>query len=197
MIKCEYCGRENLQWMPIQFSKGDPMEFHRRKPMTKFDEKMMREYGGFTPAGWMCPKLKEEKSEPKMVFITIQDFQRRMCDLEKLQQFIKSIAYMYSKGNWIIETGKQQEQENFNIHIHLFVCIRPTCKNHKKVLNTKWMKYFSTSMYESDYYLIKQHRDVKGMPTYNDWCQEKLDYFDNALKGSHANTIDLELTGTF
>ena len=133
--------------------------------------------------------------EKKFVFITIQDFQRRVSDLEALQSFIKSISYMYSEGQWIIETGKREK--DFNVHIHLLVKIRPQVKNHKKVMNTKWQRHFATNLYDKDYYDIKQHQDVESMPSYSEWVSEKKDYFINDLKGSHKNTVDLNLNGVF
>ena len=104
---------------------------------------------------------------------------------------------MYSEGQWVIESGKAKDAKDFNVHVHLLVKIRPQVKNHKKVMNTKWMKYFDTSLYEKDYYDLKQHRDVEGMPPYEEWLEEKKDYFQNDLKGAHKNTIDLELSGNF
>ena len=35
------------------------------------------------------------------------------------------------------------------------------------------------------------------MVPYEEWLAEKRDYFENDLKGSHKNTVDLGLAGTF
>ena len=152
--------------------------------------------------GWGCSEYIPEKvvkvvEDKKFVFITLQDFKTRVADIEKLQFFIKSISYMYEEGSWIIESGKAKDSKDFNVHIHLLVKIRPQVKNHKKVMNTKWMRYRDTNLYEKDYYDIKQHRDVESMPPYEEWLKEKREYFINDLKGSHKNTVDLELSGNF
>ena len=141
-----------------------------------------------------CPNVKQER---KFVFITIQDFKRRECDIEKLRTFIDRIAYMYDAGFWIIESGKQSKIEDCNFHLHLLVQIKKNIKNHKQVMNAKWTALFDTDLTKKDYYLMRQWRKSKDMPEYEDWLQEKLDYFDNKKKSSHSNTFDLNLIGTF
>lgn len=134
----------------------------------------------------------------RFVFITIQDWKRRHTDSEKLKTFIERIAYMYDAGFWIIESGKQPKLEDCNFHIHLLVQIKKSIKNHKKVLNAKWVGLFDTNLYNKDYYKMKQHRPSKDMPSYDDWYIEKLDYFDDAKKGlEHKNSFNMELSGTF
>lgn len=135
--------------------------------------------------------------EKNYVFITLQDFKRRLSDLDKLLLFIKRIGYMYDNGIYVIETGKSEKEEDFNIHIHLLVKIGNHVKNHKEVMNLKWMALFDTNLYDKDYYKLDQHRRSKKMPHYEDWLVEKRDYFVNDLKGTHKNTIDLGLAGTF
>ena len=44
---------------------------------------------------------------------------------------------------------------------------------------------------------MKQWRKSKDMPEYEDWVQEKVDYFDNQKKSLHGNTFDLNLMGNF
>ena len=141
-----------------------------------------------------CPKKNNER---KFVFITIQDFKRRECDIEKLTTFIHRIAYMYDAGFWIIESGKQSKLEDCNFHIHLLVQIKKNIKNHKQVMNSKWTALFDTDLTKKDYYHMRQWRKSKDMPEYNDWLQEKLDYFDNKKKSEHTNTFDLNLVGNF
>lgn len=133
----------------------------------------------------------------KQIFITIQDYQRRMKDIPKLVDFIKNISYMYETGNWVIETGKKEDEASFNVHIHLIVKIKDNIKNHKRDLNAAWRRRFPTDLNDKDFYHVKQWRKSKDMPPYKDWYEERLMYIDNTKKESHANTIDLELGGKF
>ena len=142
-------------------------------------------------------KKLNKKKDKKFVFITLQDFTRRLCDLEKLQRFIKRISYMYDDGFWVIETGKNKDEADFNVHIHMLVKIRNSVKNHKHVMNIKWTNLFNTDLYHEDYYQCKQHRDCDDMPEYMDWVEEKLNYFKQEMKGTHKNTVDLGLSGRF
>lgn len=148
---------------------------------------------------WLNRRKPKDSKERKFAFITIQDFQRRMCDVDKLKQFMSSISYMYEMGEWVIESGKNPSKDEYNLHIHMLVRIRPQVKNHKKVLDIKWRKHFNTSLYDSDYYLIKQHRDSPAMPSYDEWLAEKRSYFTNTVegKGSHINSEDLGLRGVW
>lgn len=175
------------------------------------DECLVWSQSGYeNPEWWDCPvgcftrftheckinKLKSKKSKDKnFCFLTIQDFTRRMEDLEKLQLFLKRIDYLYDEGHWVIEAGKNKIE--YNVHIHLLIKIKNNVKNHKNRLNISWMKLFNTNLYDADYYLLKQWRKSPDMPEYQDWLDEKLTYFDNNLKGDHINTIDLGLKGTF
>ena len=144
-------------------------------------------------------KMKNKPKEKKHIFITIQDKQRRLCDIEKLKLFVKRIAYMYDAGFWVIETGSTDQFNglDFNVHIHLLVKIKTNIKNHKKTCKIKWEHLFGTDLYESDYWCVKQHRDSPDMCSYEDWFEEKLNYFDNTKKGDHENSIDLNLKGQF
>lgn len=139
-------------------------------------------------------KLEMKLKEKKYIFITIQDFKRRLSDLDKLKLFIKRIAYMYDAGFWVIEGGSQDPP---NVHIHLLVKVSDHVRNHKQVIGAKWAGLFDTNLYDKDYYQIKQWRKSPKMPDYNDWYQEKLDYFSQKKKGSHINKIDIGLHGTF
>ena len=130
----------------------------------------------------------------KFAFITIQDKQRRLDDIEKLQLFINRIAYMYDAGFWTIEAGKSDPP---NVHIHLFVRIKNS-KKHKASLNAKWMALFNTNLQgDNDYYKLETHNDSPDMPSYKDWYEEKMVYIhgDNEQKGDHMNSIDLNLRG--
>lgn len=170
------------------------------------------ETSGYTNPYWkLCPqgcftrttgearqtRKKKKNASKNFVFITINDLQTRMKDIEGLLQFIKRISYMYSEGHWVIETGKNEEEKDFNIHIHLLVKIKDCIHNHKTSINAKWMGVRDTSLYDLDYYQLDQHRKSDDMPEYDDWVIEKMTYFDNDKKGTHTNTIDLELSGQF
>lgn len=141
---------------------------------------------------WLKKRPKPKTNcEDRFKFITIQDFQRRTEDIDKLLLFIKNISYLYSEGKWIIEQGK-----SINVHVHLLVkLINP--KTHKKKLSIEWSKLFDTNIYDKDYYKLTQCNGGKGMVPYEQWVQEKLDYFNNDKKGSHSNIIDLGLSGEF
>lgn len=155
------------------------------------DEDPIKLYGEYLDK--LKNPIKKKIKGDKFVWITIQDFQRRIEDVDKLETFINRIAYMYNAGFWIIEAGKSDPP---NLHIHMFVKIKNS-KKHKASLNAKWMSLFNTDLSKKDYYLMKQWRSSPDMPSYEDWCQEKLDYFDNEKKGSHENVIDLNLSGEF
>ena len=137
----------------------------------------------------------KKNKENKYVFITIQDFKRRHNEVEKLETFIKRIAYMYDAGFWAIESGKQKKIEDCNYHIHLLVQIKKKIKNHKQVLNAKWTALFDTDLRDKDYYLMKQWRKSKDMPSYEDWVEEKKNYF-TGNKLEHSNSFE-SLHGTF
>lgn len=139
-------------------------------------------------------KLEKKLKEKKYIFITLQDFQRRLSDLDKLKLFIKRIAYMYDAGFWILEGGSQDPP---NVHLHMLVKVSDHVRNHKQVLAAKWSALFDTNLYDKDYYKINQWRKSPKMPDYEDWYQEKLDYFDQDKKSSHINKIDIGLRGTF
>jgi hypothetical protein len=138
------------------------------------------------------------KAEKQLVFITLQDFQTRMKDIDKLKEFINDISCLYETGEWVIETGGQKNQEDFNVHVHLLVKIAKHVKNHKRDIDTAWRRKFPTSLYDKDFYLLKQWRKSKAMPSYETWIEEKQQYFTQEGKSDeHKNTLDLGLGGTF
>lgn len=143
-------------------------------------------------------KLKKKKLDNKVsnfVFITIQDFSRRLEDLDKLNLFISNVKYLYSEGHYCIESGKVPPP-NCNLHIHMLVkIINP--KKHLQKLNMEWIKLFDTSLKNKDYYLLKQWRSSPLMPPYDQWVNEKLDYFEQEKKGTHENSIDLNSRGAW
>ncbi len=124
-------------------------------------------------------------------FITLQNFKCRKTDVDKMLLFLKKIDYLYESGEWIIETGKSE-----NLHIHLLVKIIDA-KKHKNKLNIEWAKLFDNNITDKDFYKLSQWRASKLMPSYEQWCLEKLEYFSNDTKGTHANKEDLGLRGSF
>lgn len=182
--------------------------FMRHEVSQKMDELIAKGWVALSPTGHYFTdqyyidqkKLRESKkiqnklNERKYIFITLQDFQRRLSDLDKIKLFIKRIAYMYDAGFYVVEAGSSDPP---NVHIHLLVKIKLSCRNHKQVLCAKWAGLFDTDLNDKDYYQIKQWRKSAAMPDYNDWLQEKKDYFCNEKKSSHSNSIDLKINGTF
>lgn len=136
---------------------------------------------------------KKIKGENKFVFITIQDFQRRLTELDKFTLFFKRIGYLYEDGQYCLEAGKVEPPLS-NLHVHMLVKIKNS-RNHKSKLRLEWLKLFDTDLNQKDYYKLQQHRDTAEMPPYDQWLQEKLDYFDQEKKGEHSNSIDLNIRG--
>ena len=126
----------------------------------------------------------------KSCFITLQDFKRRPNDFENMIKFCNNIDYIFSEYVWIIESGKAEPP---NLHIHILGVIDN--KNAKRAIKIEYNKIFKNDITEKDYYLCKQWRNSPKMPPYEQWVKEKMDYFDNSLKGEHANTIDYSTTG--
>lgn len=147
-----------------------------------------------------CMNFKEiiqgkSSSESKLFFLTIQDFQRRLPELDKLKHFIKKCEHIFETCIWCIESGSV-EPPNSNLHIHMLARYHNSKKG-KNMLCIQWSKLFNTNLRDSDFFHLKQHRDAKGMPSYKDWLQEKLDYFEDEKKGSHQNALDLGSRGAW
>lgn len=139
-------------------------------------------------------KEKKYKSKDRIMnycFITLQNFKCRKNDIDKMILFLKRIDYLYDSGQWIIESGKSE-----NIHIHLLVKIIDA-KKHKNKLNIEWNKLFGNNITDKDFYKLSQWRKSKLMPSYEQWVNEKLEYFVNDNKGSHSNKEDLGLQDSF
>jgi hypothetical protein len=109
-----------------------------------------------------------------------------------MKKFINNILYLFKDYCWIIESGKS---EPLNLHIHILAIINN--KNVKRAINVEYKKIFKSSIVEKDYYHMKQWRKSERMPPYEQWLQEKIDYFDNNLKGEHENLVDYTQTGGF
>lgn len=69
-------------------------------------------------------------------------------------------------------------------------------KKHKNKLNIEWNKLFGNNITDKDFYKLSQWRKSKVMPSYEQWCMEKLDYFKDETKGSHGNK-DPSVHGSF
>ena len=80
------------------------------------------------------------------MFLTIQDFKRRVGDIEKLQLFISRIKYHWVEARYCIESGKVA-LPNSNLHIHLFGRMA-NCRKCKQRMNIEWCKLFDTSLTE-------------------------------------------------
>lgn len=134
-------------------------------------------------------KNKKLNKESKFVFITIQTFQQKYKDLDKYKQFMNNIKYLYSEGFMVLESGSVPPPD-CNLHLHMLVkIIQP--KKHKYKLDLEFKKIFNMSIYDKDFYKLKQWNESPLMPPYEQWVMEKKDYFDNAKKGCHGNSIDL------
>ena len=131
----------------------------------------------------------------KFVFVTIQDFKRRITDLDDMVNFMKKIEYIFEECIWCIESGKVPLPDS-NLHIHLLAKYRNSKKG-KNQLCIEWSKFFDTNLRDKDYFKLQQHRDSPAMPSYEDWVKEKMDYFDNEMKGTHENAIDLNCRGSW
>lgn len=137
---------------------------------------------------------KNQKSK-KFVWITIQDYKRRISDLDDLINFMKRIEYIFDEAHWCIESGKVPLPDS-NLHIHILGKYHNSKKG-KNQLCIEWSKLFDTDLRKSDFFLLKQHRDSPAMPKYEQWIEEKLSYFDNESKGDHENVIDLGARGSW
>ena len=131
--------------------------------------------------------------DPKCVFLTIQTFENRMQDLDSMILFCQRIQYLYTECIWCIEAGKIPLPDS-NLHIHLLGKIKNSRK-HKDSVCREWSKLFPTDLRSSDFWCLKQHRDCEGMPSYAQWFEEKVEYFEDEKKGSHQNSIDLGARG--
>ena len=151
-------------------------------------------------SGHLCDKCYKPKkiknvSQDKFFFVTIQDFKRRIGELDKLRLFIKKCEPIFAQCIWCIESGKVPLPDS-NLHIHLLGKYHNSKKG-KNMLCIQWSKLFDTNLRDADFYLMKQHRDSPQMPSYDEWLQEKLDYFRNELKGDHENALDLGARGAW
>lgn len=134
-------------------------------------------------------KWKNSLKDPKFFWLTLQDFQVPMAELDKYILFCKNIRYLFKNMLYVIETGKHSD--NPNIHVHILGNYNDP-KHGKRNIKTEYMKLFSRDITAKDYFLMKQWRKCSAMPPYDQWLQEKTLYLvDNENKGTHANFMCL------
>lgn len=137
----------------------------------------------------------EKVGDKKFIFITLQNWKlHTIDDQQKLVQFCQRIEYLFEDIQWCVESGKA-DPPNYHLHI-LGKSLRS--KTMKRDMGVIWYKIFGYEMHPkgTDFYHVKQHRDAKGMPKYEDWLSEKTEYFENQLKGDHSNTEPSIVGGT-
>lgn len=158
-------------------------------------EKYPEEYEEYFQEQFESPSLRRvimkniqtlKHGDKKQIFITIQNFKLHTeDDQQRLLTFCKRIEYLFSTIKYVVESGKS-ETPNYHVHI-LGKSLRS--KTMKRDMGILWYKIFGYEMHPrgTDFYHVKQHRDAKGMPGYDDWIKEKVEYFDQQLKGDHSN----------
>ena len=115
---------------------------------------------------WM--KLKRNKSgnpDNKYMFLTLQNFQLRHNDIEKMELFLKRISYLYIKGIGVIESGSNLEIDKCNYHFHIFAQIKDN-NRHKQKLKLEFIKLFNMDITKKDYYKLSTHSECESMPPY-------------------------------
>lgn len=123
-------------------------------------------------------KSKYENKDKKYVFITLQNFQLRHKDIEKMELFLKRIKYLYlDDGFAVIESGSNKILEDCNYHFHLFVKIKDN-NRHKSKLKLEFMKLFNMDIGIEDYYKLQTWNESDKMPPYDQWVTEKIEYMN-------------------
>ncbi len=181
---------ENGGWIAKEYADGDvhTLEYfinyiwdyiEDRDPIVCFseyldalDKKENRvKYGGFT-------------------FITLSPDHNSRCieysdaNIEKLKQFCKAqfTEFNYSYANWVIESGKHENDPH--LHLHCFARIKNS-RHHKRDLLCLWQKFFPP-LIGSDYHIVKCNTE--------DMFWDKQKYLTNERKGTHMNFEDLALS---
>lgn len=131
--------------------------------------------------------------EKRCVFITIQTKQQTEKDIPKLIEFCQRSEYNFEQVKWMLEYGSVGR-----IHIHMLgahVNSRKTKNNMKKL----YQQFFNIDITQKDFWNVRScnvKKAKKGMPSYEDFIKEKLEYFDDATgKGDHQNAKDLNIIG--
>ena len=149
--------------------------------------------------------------DQKMIFMTCAGSKVNGRHIEPTEENIKKMKAMLNhlKSEWweeylvVIEKGKSGD----NLHFHALVKTRTT-KNHARAIQFAWGDTFYPWGKQKDgrlktikgdhEYLVKQHnksdkkdKSKKKMVPYNEWIQEKVNYFNDSLKGSHSNKDEI------
>ena len=124
----------------------------------------------------------------RKVWITISGgskYKDKICRTD-MMTFISRILYLFEDFYGVMESGKCKTSPNYHFHI---LGRMKNSKHCKECMFREWKKLFPTVPFDtaSSVYLIKQWRDGKDMPPYDQWVAEKLSYMDNEYKGSNAN----------
>lgn len=138
-------------------------------------------------------KLKRNKVNikgNKFMYLTLQNFQLRHHDVEKMELFLKRIKYLYSEGCAVIESGSNKEIEKCNYHFHIFAKIKNN-NTHKAKLKLEFLKLFHMDIGTKDYYKLQTWNECPSMPPYTQWCEEKLEYMEKgtSLKNSFPSIL--------
>lgn len=188
---CEY----DVKWehmdrlLHFYYIHKDLMEKHPNRffPITNECENILKKY----TKSEKVPKLEG------LTFYTIVPEERlpfNDCQINKLRLFCEKrfTAKNFEKCSWVIESGKHEE--NPNLHIHCIGKLKN--KNFKRHFITQWNK-----IYEKKYNIEYDENDNRGWdmkPCNTAEIQEdKKNYLNNALKGTHENFVDLKIGHSF
>lgn len=129
-------------------------------------------------------------TDQRYVFLTLQNFQLRHKDVEKMELFINKIKYLYKEGLSVIESGSQTIQDDCNYHIHIFAMIKNN-KQHKQKIKLEFIKLFNQDITIKDYYKLQTWNSSESMPPYKQWFDEKMDYMrkGTTLKNTFPSVI--------
>ena len=146
---------------------------------------------------YCAKKLREINKEYIYQFITLSpDFNKRNIPFtEENIQALKEWCgkwftdKRYSYYNYVVESGEIESTPHLHVHALILLKHKKQGKNHSRDLRKFWAKYFPNSQLMGRDYLSK---NVSGQ-----YFFDKLEYFNNAEKGSHENFCDLEIRGCF
>lgn len=153
-------------------------------------------------------KKKIVKSKIKgMSFYTIVSREKipdKPENIKKLEEFCEVMFHkrgkMYFKQVWyVIETGKHVDKSN--LHIHVLADFKDMgSKYFLRDLKNNWLKFFPDKKNDITYKLPpippakKGNEGILNKPcNKQDIIDDKIDYMDNKLKGTHENYRDLGL----
>ena len=146
---------------------------------------------------YCAKKLREINKEHIYQFVTLSpDFNKR--NIPYTAENIKALKEWcvkwftdkrYSYYNYVVESGENESTPHLHVHALILLKHKKQGKNHSRDLRKFWAKYFPNSQLMGRDYLSK---NVSGQ-----YFFDKLEYFNNAEKGSHENFCDLEIRGCF